>query len=193
MSHLKSVAPTDSLSITPIVPADLPHVLKMLQELATYEEVKNPVRSSVESLDTAMFGTPPRLFGFIARRTGEPVGIILTYETCSTFSASPKIFIEDFFVRADRRGGGVGRALLVAVARRCLARGYAGLHWRVLDGNTPAIRFYAALGAAVSTEHRNCSLTGRALEAVVQGSAQAPNPALRFAIGDGRLTSRGRA
>jgi GNAT superfamily N-acetyltransferase len=97
------------------------------------------------------------------------MGIILAYETYSTFSASTKIFIEDFVVRASCRSCGVGRALLAALARRCLEGGYAGLHWRVLDSNVGAIRFYNGLGAIVSTEHRYCLLAGAALESVAEG------------------------
>ena len=193
MSHLAPVTLARDLSVTAIVPTDLPHVVKMVHEFATYEEVKNPVRSSVESLDTVMFGSSPRLFGFIARQADEAVGVILAYETYSTFSGSPKISVEDFFVRAKCRGGGVGHALIAALARRCLARGYAGLHWRVLDRNAQAIRFYTRLGAAVSTEHRNCSLTGSALEAVAHGSRHDETSTLRFAAGDGRLVSQRQA
>jgi GNAT superfamily N-acetyltransferase len=55
--------------------------------------------------------------------------------------------LEDLFVRPDYRGHGLGRALLVALARECSRRGYARLEWSVLDWNEPSIGFYRSLGA----------------------------------------------
>jgi GNAT superfamily N-acetyltransferase len=171
-----------------INPEDLPAVVNMLDDLAEYEEVSAPVRSTTETLHNAMFGSHPRLFGFIARKGAEPAGIILGYETYATFAAKPRLFIEDLFVRADYRGSGVGRALIAAFARRCVARGYGGVHWRVLDRNEPGIRFYRSIGALVSSEHRNCSLSGPALEKLADSPTS--TPALRFVDGSGRFLSR---
>jgi GNAT superfamily N-acetyltransferase len=160
----------------------------MIDDLAEYEQVPGPVRSTAESLHAVMFGPAPILFGFIARICGEPAGIILGYETYSTFAANKKLFIEDLFVRPEHRGGGTGRALIAAFAKRCLARGYAGVQWRVLEANAPAIRFYQSIGTVVSTEHRNCSLAGPALRAFADSLCA--KPALRFADTDGRMLSR---
>lgn len=167
--------------ITDITPADLPAVVRMLEDLAEYEEVTEPVRSTVHSLQTVMFGPQPTLSGFIARKGDEAAGIILFYETYSTFAATKKLFVEDLFVAPECRGGGVGRQLIAAVARRCLARGCRGVHWRVLEANGPGIRFYRAIGAVVSCEHRNCSLTGPELQALTDNPLPVPRQTLRFA------------
>jgi len=44
---------------------------------------------------------------------------------------------------------GIGRALMAAVARDLLAQGHAGATLWVLEANSPARRFYAALGGKV--------------------------------------------
>jgi ribosomal protein S18 acetylase RimI-like enzyme len=175
--------PPNGITVTAITPEDLPVVVTMLEALAEYEEAGEPIRSTVETLRAAMFGSQPRLFGFIARRRAEPAGMIIGYETYATFAAKPRLFIEDLFVRAECRGSGIGRALIAALARRCIDRGYGEVHWRVLDRNEPGIRLYRSIGALISNEHRNCSLTGQALEAL----ADNPAPALRFADSTGRL------
>jgi hypothetical protein len=56
------------MTVEPVTPADLPDVRRMLQELANYEEIQEPVCSTVESLHTAMFGERLLLYGYIARR-----------------------------------------------------------------------------------------------------------------------------
>ena len=85
MTHIPKtpIEPPNDLSVTEIIPADLPAVVRMLDDLAEYEEVTEPVRSTVQSLHAVMFGPIPILFGFIARRDGEPAGVVLGYETYS--------------------------------------------------------------------------------------------------------------
>jgi hypothetical protein len=58
--------------VTAITPADLPSLVRMLDDLAEYEEVTAPVQSTVQSQHAAMFGLRPILSGFIARKGGEP-------------------------------------------------------------------------------------------------------------------------
>ena len=57
------------------------------------------------------------------------------------------MWLEDLFVEPGRRGGGVGRALLHAVAAEAKRSGCWRLSWAVLEWNQPAIGFYESLGA----------------------------------------------
>ena len=159
------------ITTTKITAEDLPTVVHLLGELADYEGVRDIFRATVDGLRAVMFSPQPILLGLIARVDGEPAGIILGYETYSTFAATKRLFIEDLVVRAEDRGAGVGRALIAKYGRLCLNLGYGGLHWRVLDANEAGIGFYQAIGAEVSTEHRNCGLSGPALQALVEAAA----------------------
>jgi GNAT superfamily N-acetyltransferase len=62
----------------------------------------------------------------------------------STFLGRPGIWLEDLFVRPERRGHGLGRALLEALFERA---GDGRVEWAVLDWNAPSIAFYESLGA----------------------------------------------
>ena len=73
-------------------------------------------------------------------------------------------------VSEERRGRGIGKALLVFLAREASARGWARLEWSVLDWNTPAIRFYETLGARAMDQWTTFRLTGEALENLGNGS-----------------------
>ncbi len=75
------------------------------------------------------------------------VGMALWFRTYSTWTGRHGIWLEDLYVRPAARGGGLGRALLAALARECLDAGYRRLEWSVLDWNTDAQAVYAAVGA----------------------------------------------
>ena len=86
----------------------------------------------------------------VERRHGaddEVVGIALWFLSFSTWRGEHGIYLEDLYVSPTQRGGGLGKALLTALAEECVAQGYARLEWSVLDWNEPAIGFYRSLGA----------------------------------------------
>jgi GNAT superfamily N-acetyltransferase len=157
------------VSVALIKPADLPAVIGMLNEFAKHEEVCDPIKSTVETLYAAMFGDKPSLFGYLARHGEEPVGLILGYETYSTFEAKPRLFIEDLFVRANCRGAGVGRALIGAFACRCITQNCNTMHWRVQARNAPGVRLYRSIDAVISADQLDCTLEGAPLHALADG------------------------
>ncbi|MFZ1055854.1 MAG: GNAT family N-acetyltransferase, partial [Opitutaceae bacterium] len=61
------------------------------------------------------------------------------------------------------RGRGIGRALMVHLARLANTRACGRMEWSVLDWNQSAIRFYESLGARRLEEWTQCRLTGEAL------------------------------
>ena len=83
----------------------------------------------------------------MARYRGESAGMALFFRSFSTFKTLPGLYLEDLFVRPHLRGRGIGRALMIHLARLARERGYARFEWSVLDWNEPASRFYRALGA----------------------------------------------
>ena len=64
----------------------------------------------------------------------------------------------------ERRGQGIGKALLTHLARIAVARGCARMDWLVLDWNETAIRFYKGLGAQPLDEWTTFRLSGDALK-----------------------------
>ena len=110
----------------------------------------------------------PRLFCEIAEWDGEPVGFAVWFVNFSTFSGRSGIYLEDLFVRPALRGKGIGKALLVHLAKECVANGWSRLQWSVLDWNTPSIEFYKSLGAEMMDEWTVCRVGGPALTALAQ-------------------------
>ena len=99
----------------------------------------------------------------LAYEGDEPVGFALFFHNYSTFLAQPGIYLEDLYVRPEARGKGVGRALLVHLARLAVERGCGRLEWAVLDWNETAIRFYKGLEARPMDEWTVFRLTGEPL------------------------------
>ncbi len=152
--------------IRPAEAADIPALHRLIQDLAEYEKARAEVTATEEDLRRALLGERPAVFAHVAEHQGEVAGFALWFLNFSTWTGQHGIYLEDLYVRPDRRRSGLGRALLAGLARICVARGYARLEWSVLDWNSPARRFYASLGAAEMDEWTVNRLAGPALQAL---------------------------
>lgn len=160
----------------PAQPADVPGILGLICELATYEQAADQVQATAKDLDSLLFGgnTPggvpaahclviPAAPMASSPAGGELAAMALWYLTTSTWTGQHGIHLEDLYVRPQYRGSGYGVALMSELASICLARGYQRLEWAVLDWNTPALEFYRHLGAQVMGEWITHRLAGRQL------------------------------
>ncbi|NUP68649.1 MAG: GNAT family N-acetyltransferase [Nonomuraea sp.] len=150
--------------IRPATPDDVPAIVTMIRELASYEKAEHEVRVTEEMLRDSLFGERPAAFVHMAEQDGEAVGFTLWFLTYSTWRGVHGIYMEDLYVRPERRGGGHGRALMAELARICAERGYQRLEWAVLDWNEPSIAFYDKLGAVRQDEWLKYRLTDEPLE-----------------------------
>jgi GNAT superfamily N-acetyltransferase len=155
-----------ALSIRPATPSDVPLILSFIRGLAEYEKLLHEVEATEEKLRATLFpsgGASPAecRLGFV---DDEPAGFVLFFQTYSTFLAKPGMYLEDLFVQPGLRGRGIGKALLLDLAKLANTRGCGRLEWSVLDWNQPAIEFYESIGARRMREWQICRLSGAALE-----------------------------
>jgi GNAT superfamily N-acetyltransferase len=136
-------------TICPATEADVPVLLTMIRELAEFERLAQEVEISGDLLRAALFGDRPVATALLARADEAVAGYAIYYRTFSTFVGRSGIFLEDIYVRPEFRQRGLGRALLEAVAKNCLALGGGRLEWNALHWNENALRFYRGLGARV--------------------------------------------
>jgi len=155
--------------IRPATVDDVPVVVRLVHELATYEREPDAVVATEEHFRTALFGPDPRVHCLVAEDGGETVGFAIWFVSFSTWLGTHGIYLEDLFVRPEARGGGHGRALLTELARIAVERGYGRVEWAVLDWNVDAQGFYRALGATPQDEWTTWRLTGNALGQLVRG------------------------
>jgi GNAT superfamily N-acetyltransferase len=127
---------------------DVPLILALIEELAEYERLSHAVSATEEALKESLFGerrVAEALLGYLG---DDPAGFALFFHNFSTFLGKPGIYLEDLYVRPEFRGAGVGRALLIHLAKLARERGCGRLEWSVLDWNEPAIGFYKGIGAS---------------------------------------------
>lgn len=152
-----------SLSIRRARPGEAGLVLDFVRELAAYEKLSHEVEATEAGIADALFGGDPRLFCAIAEWNGESVGFAVWFLNFSTFSGRHGIYLEDLYVRPSHRGKGIGKALLVYLAKECVDNDWSRLQWAVLDWNAPSIAFYKSLGAVMLDDWTLCRVSGPAL------------------------------
>ena len=146
---------------------DVPVVLQLIHELATYEREADAVVATEAQLQDVLFGSEPKVFCQVAEDdSGSVVGFAIWFLNFSTWLGTHGIYLEDLFVRPETRGGGHGRALLTELARIAVERGYGRVEWAVLDWNEPAQGFYSSLGARPQDDWTVWRLTGDDLKSL---------------------------
>ena len=159
------------INIRSAMPSDTRVIYALVRELAVYENLLDVVDATERMIGDALFGQTPRAFCELAEWDGEVVGFSLWFYNFSTFRGRHGIYLEDLFVRPDFRGKGLGKALIVSLARRCVAENLARFEWSVLDWNAPSIAFYKALGATMQDDWTGCRVTGDTLAALAGRAA----------------------
>lgn len=118
-----------------------------------------PLADGVKARLASDLAGNPQAFSLLARLDGEAVGLANCFMGYSTFAAAPLVNIHDLAVLPDRRGAGIGKALLAAVEAEGLKRGACKVTLEVLSGN-PARHLYAREGYG---DYQLDSATGNAL------------------------------
>jgi GNAT superfamily N-acetyltransferase len=183
--------------IRSVRPDDVPALLGLVRELATFEREPDAVTATEADVTAALFGPTPALFGvvaearqhsglvaearqhsgLVAEADGDSViaGFALWFVSFSTWNGRHGIYLEDLYVKPEFRGHGYGRELVTALARVAHERGYGRVEWSVLDWNESAHRFYRSLHAVPMQEWTTWRLSGPALAALgVQTDADEP-------------------
>lgn len=168
-------------------PDDVPRMLELVKELATFERAPDAVTVTEEQMRDAGFGADPVWVGWVAEIRSHDqmmrgsdelppdplirsfpdriVGMAVCYERYSTWKGR-RLYLEDIIVTEQARGHRIGEQLFLACVRYAVAGNYSGMLWQVLDWNKDAIRFYDRFGAAYSNEWLNGSLELEHLKAI---------------------------
>ena len=164
----------EQIRIAPAAESDVPLILSFVRKLAEYEKLSHLVVATEADILRNVFGPNPVAEVLLAYWDREPVGFALYFRNFSTFLGQAGIYLEDLFVEPEHRGRGIGKALLIRLAKIAVERGYGRLEWAVLDWNTPSIEFYRSLGAIPLDEWTAYRLTGDALSRLALGDGRRP-------------------
>lgn len=163
----------ESITIRRARREDVPHVLRLIRELAAYEREPDAVVATEDDLVRDGFDAEAPAFEILLAVAGEHIcGFAFYFFTYSTWNGRRCLYLEDVFVEPPFRGRGAGLTLMKALAREAVERDCRRFVWQVLDWNEPAIGFYERLGAKVHREWLTVRLEGEALEALARADVR---------------------
>ncbi len=151
------------LKIRDAIVEDIPLILEFIRDLAEYERAPQEAVATEAQIRRHGFSSRPKFQVLIGEWDGQPAAFALFFYHFSTWLGRPTLFLEDLFVRPPFRRRGIGKALLLYLAKVAVEEDCGRFEWQVLDWNSPAIEFYESLGARVLKEWLTMRVTGEAL------------------------------
>lgn len=130
-------------------PDDAATVLGMVREIAAHEGDADAVSGTPETW-AAMLARADVVI-LLAERDGEPVGYVSAVRKLHLWLGHDILALDDLYVRPGSRDAGVGRLLMLELARLATAENLA-IRWEMREDNLAAQRFYARLGASLRTK-----------------------------------------
>lgn len=147
---------------------DMPAFLALIEALADYEHLAPPDDAARNRLKRDALANPPLFRALLAEANAGIAGYAVYFFTYSTFLARPTLYLEDIFVLPEKRGFGVGRALMRALAQEAQRGGCGRMEWQVLDWNTSSQAFYQKIGAQLLKEWQSFRVTEETIRALAE-------------------------
>jgi GNAT superfamily N-acetyltransferase len=134
--------------IATVTEADLPELLPLMRGYCDFYEV-DPSDDALLAMARDLIADPHKEgVQLIARDDSRrAIGFATVFWTWSTLSASRIAVMNDIFVEASARGGGVADALIAACAERAREHGATSLDWTTAHDNERAQKVYDRVGA----------------------------------------------
>src|SRR5213592_5024279 len=98
---MKDVA---NFQIRPARVEDVPVILQLIRDLATYERAPDQVTATEKQLVDVLFGEKPAAEVLLAFEGESPVGFAVYFYNFSTWLGRVGLYLEDLFVKPQDRG-----------------------------------------------------------------------------------------
>ena len=154
-------------SIRFATPNDIPVILQLIKELASFENLLHMVVADEKLLEEWLFQKKVAEV-IIGEINNMVIGFSLFFHNFSTFLGKPGIYIEDVYVKKEYRHQGYGKSFFRFIAGLALERGCGRMEWSVLNWNESAIRFYQSLGAKPLDEWTVYRLTSEGIQSLAE-------------------------
>ncbi len=143
---------------------DLQAVLDLVNELALYEKAPQEVTVTLADYKKDFNN---KVFDIIlAEQEHRIVGIVFYYMAYSTWKGK-MLYLEDFVVKEELRGKGIGKLLFKAFLEEAKNLGASLAKWQVLDWNEPAINFYEKYNSTIEKEWYNGKILEKDYEEII--------------------------
>ncbi len=119
--------------------ADIPAIYELVYDLAVYEKEPEALTATVEDYHRDF--AEGCFEAILAEQEGKIQGMALYYDTYSTWKGK-MLYLEDFVVKTEQRGLGIGQLLFDALLEVGRSKEAKLVKWQVLEWNEPAVKFY---------------------------------------------------
>jgi len=165
-----AAAPQSEVQISFADAGDAEAIAVLNRELLAYYEIPppGPIPAVAGQIRLHGLGPAPGVQILIAKRWSELIGILIFQEIFSLAANYRILFIQDLFVAERARSQGVGRKLMLRLAKIAEERGIQHIDWTADKWNRGSQRFYRALGSLLRGEKLVYRLTGKNLNLLLR-------------------------
>lgn len=125
---------------------DSKKILSLMIDLAEFEGYADQFIVTLNDLDKRLFKNKDFCV-LVSEVDQQVVAILVYYYLPFTYDLKPWIYIKELFVDQQYRSLGLGKQLMIKLAKEAIENKCSKIRWDVLSTNLKATKFYQSLGA----------------------------------------------